>query len=63
MNSVQEKIKLTSRVSDLEKANEELIKLIKELEDKWISASHYWGSYTNKKVDAIIKLLTAPKGE
>lgn len=52
---------LEINLSTVEKANEELTKLIRELEYNWIlPGSYYWGSTTSEKVD---KLLTAPKGE
>jgi hypothetical protein len=33
----------------------DLLDALQELQSKWISADHYWGSPTNEKVEAAIK--------
>lgn len=33
----------------------DLLEALEELQEKWISADHYWGSSTNKKVEHAIK--------
>lgn len=53
--SKQDYASLLSERDELKKEVERLKDLVNEIQDKWISASHYWGSATHDKSVSLLK--------